>query len=68
MSTLAEPWCQPTPTRSGLAELRPPGLKLWDSRLSLDRKRAADNQTASLLEITRAIETRSRELEVAALS
>ncbi|HEX3042115.1 MAG TPA: hypothetical protein VHP56_08530 [Solirubrobacterales bacterium] len=67
MSTLVEPWCQPAPTRSGLTELHPPGSELWESRLSLDRKRAVENQTASLLEITSAVEARSHELRAAAL-
>lgn len=67
MSTLTKSWCQPAPTRGGFAELRPLDLELWGSRLSLDRKRAEENQTESLLEITRAIEARSRELGAAAL-
>jgi hypothetical protein len=67
MSTLTKSWCRPAPTRGGLAELRPPDSELWESRLFLDRNRAVENQTESLLEITRAIEARSRELGAEAL-
>lgn len=67
MTTLIRSWHQPAPTRRGLAELRPPDLALWKSRLSLDRKRATANQEGALAEITRAIEARSHELGAAAL-
>ena len=67
MSTLIRSWRQPAPTRSGLTELPRLDWELWDSRISLDRKRAAENQTEPLLEITRTIEDRSRELGAAVL-
>lgn len=67
MSTLTKSWRQPAPTRSGLTDLPPLDSELWDSRLSLDRKRAVENQTEQLLEITRAIEIRSHELGASAL-
>lgn len=67
MTTLARTWRQPTPTRTGFTELGPPDLVLWESRLSLDRKRATANQSDALTEITRAIEVRSQELGAAAL-
>ncbi len=67
MTTLTESWRQPAPTRRGFAELRPPEPEVWDRRLSLDRKRAAANQSDALMDITRAIEARSRALGAAAL-
>jgi hypothetical protein len=67
MTTLAQSWRQPAPTRGGLAELRPPDPKLWSSRLSLDRERAVANQSKALMDITRAIEARSHELGAGAL-
>lgn len=67
MTTSTKSWRQPPPTRRGLSELRPPDPELWNSRLLLDRERAAANQSKALLEITRAIEARSQELGAAAL-
>src|SRR5215467_2262110 len=67
MTTLIKSWRQPASTRRGLTELPPPDQELWNSRLVLDRKRAAANQSEALMKITRAIEARSRELGAAAL-
>lgn len=67
MRILTRTWCQPQPTRSGLALLRPPDQELWNSRLSLDRERANANQSDALQKITRAIEARSHALGAAAL-
>lgn len=67
MTTLTKTWRQPAPTRSGLLELGPPDPERWRSRLLLDGERAAANQSVALMEITRAIEERSRELGADAL-
>jgi hypothetical protein len=67
MTTLIRAWRQPDPTRRGFTELPAPDLELWESRLSLDRKRAAAHQSEALMEITRAIEIRAHELGAAAL-
>jgi hypothetical protein len=67
VTTLVRTWHQPAPTRKGLTELDPPDRELWRSRLSLDRKRAAADQTGAFIDITRAIEARSHELGAAAL-
>lgn len=67
MTTLVRTWHQPAPTRTGFTELGPPDPELWKSRLSLDRKHAAVNQSSALAEITCAIEVRSRELGATAL-
>jgi hypothetical protein len=67
MTTSIKSWRQPLPTRRGLSELPPPDPELWNSRLLLDRERAAANQSEALAEITRAIETRSHESGAAAL-
>lgn len=67
MTTLTKTWRQPAPTRAGLAELRPPDSQQWTSRLLLDGERAAANQSAELMAITRAIEDRSHELGADAL-
>jgi hypothetical protein len=67
MTTLVKCWRQPAPTRRGLTELPLPDLELWNSRLALDRKHAAANQSEALMRITRAIEARSHDLGAAAL-
>jgi len=67
MKTLIKSWRQPDPTRRGFTDLPPPDPGLWDSRLSLDRKRATAHQSEALMEITRTIEMRSHELGAAAL-
>lgn len=67
MTISIKSWRQPAPTRGGFAELPPPDPELWESRLALDRKRAAANQSEALMEITRAVETRSQELGAEAL-
>lgn len=67
MTTLTKIWRQPDPTRRGLGELHLPDPEIWSSRLLLDRERAVANQSAALLEITCAIEARSRELGAASL-
>lgn len=67
MTTLIKSWRQPAPTRRGFSELPPPDPAQWESRLSLDRKRAAANQSDALMAITRAVEMRSHELGAAAL-
>lgn len=67
MTTKTRSWRQPPPTRSGFNELPPPDPELWESRLSLDRKRAAANQSDALMKISRAVEMRSHELGAAAL-
>jgi hypothetical protein len=67
VTTQVRTWHQPAPTRAGFTELGPPDLELWKSRLSLDRERAACNQSGALAYITHAIEARSRKLGAAAL-
>ena len=67
MTTLIKTWRQPAATRTGLAELRPPDSEQWKNRLLLDGERAVANQSAALMEITRAIEDRSHDLGADAL-
>lgn len=62
MTTLTTSWRQPEPTRSGLAAIRPPDSRMWESRVSRDRERAAANQPEGLLWITREIEALSHDL------
>lgn len=66
-TTLVRAWREPAPTREGLAQLGLPDAELWASRLLLDRERAARHQTAELVAITAAVESRSHELGAAAL-
>jgi hypothetical protein len=66
-TTLTRAWCEPAPTREGLARLGPPDPELWASRLLVDRERAARHQSPDLAAITRALESRSRALGAAAL-
>lgn len=67
MTTLVKSWRQPAPTRRGLTELPLPDAELWESRISLDRKRAAASQSDAFRAITRAIEARSHEVGASAV-
>lgn len=66
-TTLTRAWREPAPTREGLEQLAPLDAELWASRLLLDRRRAAQHQTAELAAVTAAVDSRSRRLGAAAL-
>jgi hypothetical protein len=61
-TTLTRAWQEPAPTRDGFSRLAPLDAELWASRLLADRRRAARHQTAELVQITAAIESRAHRL------